>query len=216
MLFSSAGALAAATLSFAVSSISAKPVRIPGLLYSRQLDGFDPDQIPSSCLAGSCADYLAAIGQQNCMDLECICTAQVAKTLDACQQCLVDANIPGLTQSDIDQAVKDFVDGCSDAGHPISGVGGGSGSNTSLGGSGSTATSRTSTSTKTATSPTATNPGGGSGPSTGTNPDTDNDNGNGGNTNGPQTNPFNGAVDKTMNIALVTLLWVGLGMVVIA
>ncbi|PPQ91716.1 hypothetical protein CVT25_012857 [Psilocybe cyanescens] len=152
-------ALATVTISLSAFSVVAESLASPAILYSRQVSGFDPSQIPVSCIQTKCSDYVNTITQQNCITLDCLCSTNIVNALKSCEQCVVDANIPGLTQSDVDNAISGFVQSCSDAGHPVSGVSGSGGSVSSGGLDSSSPANSSASSASTSDSPSQTNDG---------------------------------------------------------
>ncbi|KIJ98134.1 hypothetical protein K443DRAFT_681010 [Laccaria amethystina LaAM-08-1] len=89
-------------------------------LFGRQVSGFDPSIIPSSCLQTKCNSLVQEL--QNCTQLTCLCTTAVAADLQSCFQCAVDAGVASVNATSAQQAITSFTDGCKAAGYPVSGT----------------------------------------------------------------------------------------------
>ncbi|KIM40625.1 hypothetical protein M413DRAFT_446053 [Hebeloma cylindrosporum] len=120
----------ATSVLLALPLVLAEPVSTPSGLYARQISGFDPSTLPTTCLQDKCKSFVDSVTAQNCATLDCLCSTTIANAMKTCLQCAVDAHVASFNQTTLDTAIKGFTDGCAAAGHPISGVtsGGGSGS----------------------------------------------------------------------------------------
>jgi len=106
----------------ALPSVLAEPSISLANIFARQFTGFDPSQIPADCLNNQCTTaYVAASSclTGSCVNLDCLCTTAVIGSAKDCFQCIVDAQVPGFTQTIADDTINGFLSGCAAIGHAV-------------------------------------------------------------------------------------------------
>ncbi|KAF9533890.1 hypothetical protein CPB83DRAFT_844695 [Crepidotus variabilis] len=89
-------------------------------LIARQLPGLGGDSIPQAC-ADKCQAFTTTVnGNPSCLsDLACLCDAKVAQGLSDCVTCGYAISPDLLNGTTPDALIKQYSDGCSAAGHPV-------------------------------------------------------------------------------------------------
>ncbi|PPQ66683.1 hypothetical protein CVT24_008836 [Panaeolus cyanescens] len=80
-----------------------------------------PSTLPPSCTSSACQSLITKLNDPttSCLtDPTCLCSADTANGVEACYQC--DIQSGSLDKKTADAALSQYIDGCKQAGHPVS------------------------------------------------------------------------------------------------